>query len=343
MFFKLFGVSFLAFSTTLSVPRVNNVTYYDSFDNSINQRVKSPSLAYNDGLIHGLFNFNDVFDDSKFDGHGGNVSWTFDNDKAFLCPIFIKGDMMFITEIELNYGGSNGNYVDFYLYDYALNDVHYEVHIDSDSFLNDSSNGVYEYKDTYFNVGNSFNLNSAYNVRVFNYFFTNDDNEFVTSYDGYYNFINNSPIMTTTGFSIIGNIVLNNRINFYLSFYSTNNYSINYCAYLWYSALDNHNTLSNYIFPFRNNEVYSKNIYLNGVKMSRTAYTLLSQVGTFSYVRDISYDNTDFHDLLFSVADTPVYFVTQFLNFELFGMNLFIALSGLITLAIVIVVIRKIW
>lgn len=77
--------------------------------------------------------------------------------------------------------------------------------------------------------------------------------------------------------------------------------------------------------------------------MQADTYNELSQIGVFSYVRDTQYDDTDFHDLLFTIMDTPIYFFSRLFDFQFFGVNLYIALSGLITLAIVVIIIRKIW
>lgn len=192
----------------------------------------------------------------------------------------------------------------------------------------------FNYGDLIFYYFDSFFV-SDNQAKMFNAVFTKEDNYYTRSYDGYYNFVNPGA-----------------HLPYYINVYGIVNFnnSIYYCMTQGYDQLNffymdydiNSYAQKVYTYPFSTTQVAkTNNILFSGVKMRATTYTMLEQVGVFSYVKDTAYENATFSDLLFSVMDTPIYFISRLLSFELFGVNLFVAFTGLLTVCVVLVLIRK--
>lgn len=187
-------------------------------------------------------------------------------------------------------------------------------------------------------------------AHIFNAIFTTADNVYTRSYTGYYNFRNG--LSNISSYIVVFGYFMFNQSSYTLMFnygdgIHTDSYTALYLSYYQLIDLDGNGyqgySIESFALPFNSNSVISFNIYMTGVKMSNTTYNRLSGVGVFGYVRDTSYDNVTFKDFFFSLVDTPVYFASSLLSFELFGVNLFIALTGLLTLCCILLLIKKFW
>ena len=74
---------------------------------------------------------------------------------------------------------------------------------------------------------------------------------------------------------------------------------------------------------------------------SNSIYNMLGTKGTFSYVQPQLPSDFSFRDFFFGIADTPLYYAWSLLNWDLFGLNLFVDFCGLCTLALIVFVIKK--
>lgn len=81
------------------------------------------------------------------------------------------------------------------------------------------------------------------------------------------------------------------------------------------------------------------NIHITGL-LPKYVRNALESYGIFQYVNDTP--PTTWYEMILSTMDAPIYYLRQLLSFELFGINLFIAFSGLMTLLVVIFVIKKV-
>ena len=306
------------------------------------------SYAYQSQRIYGSYNWRDSFDFSDFIGGDYDGTYVIDfepnylEDYRFLNPLWIDSTQYYCRRIEFSY---TNDYCEVALFSYTRDDFKFTFPFLIDDGISISQisyegTGTAPGFDVILNVREAYYTDST-TVDIFNAIFTHDDNAYTYTYSGYYNFNSNlSSIVSAVG--VYGYLNFNNYIYFGFTnkFYSSVSVSDLYFEYYKDEAFEF--DYYPYSLPFDNNTVLSKNILMSGCKMSIDTYTRLSNRGIFAYQRDTTYDDTDFEGLLFTIADTPVYFLSQFLNFELFGMNLFLALSGLITLIIVIFILRKV-
>lgn len=243
-----------------------------------------------------------------------------------------------IYKISFDYDGSTC-LTTFYCYHENGSTYYFSAEMENgdniDAYLfNNSTYG----KTTIFNLQESYIIHGD-TAKVFNLIFTKDDNVYTTTYTGYYNFNNGLDDLLNYDFGTFGTITFNNKMYKYMY-----DKAFEYRGRVYfngYSVEDNAYVDTYYVFPFNDNEIVSANMMLTGCKMSIHSRQILEQIGTFSYIRDTRYNNTDFGDLLFSIMDSPVYFLQSLLGFELLGVNLFIAFTSLLTLVVILVLIRK--
>lgn len=353
MILELIATGLLAYGVASnSVNRVYGNSN-DSNDNHIVEKLDLPRNNAFSNSVFGAYNWRDEFDwQDIYDSMPVNQIFTYEFDAStsnyyvpIWCNVFNQANSSYsyayLQKIELSYRDDN-TYDDdavftLYFYDYDGDTYNYTFTLWS---------GVPStQQELIINFRQSYTFNDIYH-HVFDIFFTSDDNTWVTSYNGYYNFANTTTLFNAP-FGVYGSIAFNNTITFGMSNTFVTQSNSGYANHnVWFDSYDN-TTLSygvtRYYYPFDRNSVVSSNLLFNNVKMSKTSYNYLGLVGIFSYQRDSSYDDTDFHDLLFGVMDSSLFMLSRLLNFDLFGMNLFVAFSGLLTLAVVIVVIRKIW
>lgn len=341
MFSSLFASALLAFS--ISGKSVRPVTVPCTI-NPIVQKHEFRSQY----RILGSYNLRDTYDSDIFtEIDGGNYSIVFSDPDVYNynCLFYFSG----------NYGNIQTlNSIDIYVdYDeyiqfrFNWSSVYTRGNFDivfTDGIeIEDISTDV---SDLIFNSINQVVL-SGNTAKLFDAFFTTEDNVYTTTYSGYYNFSNDLQRINQTFYGF-GSIVFDNSLN--LGFTNANDGVLGSPTqfYLWYQDYNEQDhlyfiTARIYGLPLDNDTIYSPNILMTGVKMPITSKQTLSNVGVFAYVRDTSFDNATFKDLLFSVMDSPIYMLSRLLSFELFGVSLFVALTGLLTICVILVLIRKFW
>ena len=95
------------------------------------------------------------------------------------------------------------------------------------------------------------------------------------------------------------------------------------------------------LLVYQGNWLYDnfRQVYFSESKCTLNQFTWLGANGSFVYIGDT--EVYTFKDLMFSVADAPIKTLSGLLSFEVFGVNLFIAICSVITLALVIWVVKK--
>lgn len=307
--------------------------------------VLQPKKASNSqNIIYGSYNYKSDLD-SLFDvyrqyGYFDETLTFYDGDNAnyYNCSFYKNSSTyqdLYLHSIK--FVMSSGSFspvmtITYELYDLYANDFSFNVAWDvgDDNFVDISNNAII------FNVFSSIYV-SGLLYDTFNAIYTHDDNIHTTTYNGYYNFTYNGTL-TDSSIYVTGSCLFNNSL--YLGF---SNFQVpGGIRFYYYDVENSYYSGIALDYPFTAEYInYGTNILINNGKMPVSTYTYLSSVGVFSYVRDANYDNTGFQDLLFSIMDSPIYMITRLLSFELFGVNLFVALTGLLTIVVILVLIRK--
>lgn len=159
---------------------------------------------------------------------------------------------------------------------------------------------------------------------IFNFFFTKELNQYHEYYTGYYTF-NSNP---NGGFYLLGNISANNNL-FNLLEYETNTIKFSYVPgdVIFYQLYGNSKWNS------------SRSIYMSGVVIPQSLKAYMDERGVFAYIPQT--ELSDFQDLFFSIADTPIYYLTTWFDFSLLGFNVGLAITSLLTLLLIIFILRK--
>lgn len=168
---------------------------------------------------------------------------------------------------------------------------------------------------------------SANGYKLFNCFFTNEGNDFVTSYSGWYTFTNT-------------NLSFNYSIN---GFFTVNNNLYNNLEYIGYNCTANLYGLDTFsqLLVIDNKVLQVDNsILLNNVLIPYYTRDTMTTCGVFAYVYEpVEYT---FGDMVFSVMDAPVYMLSQLFSFELFGLQFYVAFMGIVTVVLICFVLKKI-
>lgn len=304
----------------------------------------SPSYTLN---VSGIYNYRESFEGlvDLFDSEGQfNFTLTFDStNQKHNCPLYFNDDNeieYYISDLNMNlfspYGGIVLCAVTYNVYDIFGNTDSYTISISSSVLLDNVG-----YPATMFYSINSYLLQGR-NAVLFSLIFTKEDNHLVRTYNGYYNFVANSGILPFI--EVYGSIVFNDRL--WLTMSNSNMDGESHggakLQLLYYDVFNYRYDFQEYYYPLSASELsVSTNLLLNNCKMSVTTYERLSNIGVFSYVNTQTSDTT-FKDMIFSIMDAPIYMITRLLSFELFGINLFAALTGLLTIVALFVLIRKV-
>lgn len=298
-------------------------------------------VASNSSSIYGVFNYKQTFIDfeDKYGTADIDVDYTFEDttddnyNRLVPCHLF-NYTTVYLKTIEIHYAGDSGIiYVNYNYYNnFNQNSSTYHT-IYPDYNLDD----VEAYTSLMIYFQKQYTLHDDFNDLFYD-LFTTEDNAYVKSYSGYYNFTTNVSSFSSD-FSIFGFITFNNNI--YRSMYSNYNLYPNSVYLSYFDNETNSFATETFTLPFDSNVVAYDNILMSNVKMTTSTYTYLSNIGVWSYVRDTTYDNAGWQDLLFGVMDSPIYMISRLLSFELFGINLFVALTGLLTICVILVLIRK--
>lgn len=283
-------------------------------------------------LISGGYNWRNSFVEPE-SYENESFSIYFDLGQSSPYANCVSNKFAYINKLEFNYI-SSGDYYQIVFYYYPSGN-----HIDDISsftfglYMDEEINDVTSnYRDLiFYNRGTFYVTDNQF--KIFNSYFTSQDNIFVTTYNGYYSF--DYSVNTFTQFFQIYGIIYGD-----LYYYSMSNVT----------TAEGNTQLNATLYSFENQYYYTNLIFKNGlpqnlnftgVKMTRSTYSYLGQIGVFNYVRDTTHDNDTFKDLLFGVMDSPLYFIHMLLNFELFGTSVYIAFASLLTVLLAILFIRK--
>lgn len=307
-------------------------------------------------MVQGVYNFRDYFDFTEFEDYATSHGYDdyFYSEHLidliptggmpiyrFTSPLSYSGRTFYISQFEFSY--YPGDYVGIGIVCYNGSqgaNIRVDFNVDQNVYLSSVSSQFSYLYELLFELHEDVGLSREESM-IFDFFFTHDNNSFITSYNGYYTWGNATRYIqpvTCFGSSLFGSSLYYDLITpdqngstswdtvYYLSVdYISNDYTVY--------------VLDGTALPLQN---YNKSWLVNW-KMSYDTKTKLELYGVFQYVPDHTYDDVTFKDFFFSIVDTPVYFVSSILSFELFGVNLFIALSGLLTLCVILVLIKKFW
>lgn len=287
--------------------------------------------------INGVYNFKETWDWTKlgYQSYSFSIEFENSNDLAYTTPITFNNDYAspnyYLKSISFNAYDIIDVDIDFDYYDSNLTDYTTGITIErGESFQEFSISAMMFY------CHRSIILHGD-DAIIFSNIFTTEDNSLVTSYTGYYSFVTNQTGLPNQ-FFVYGSCLFNNQMYFGFTSHGVDSSHVNF---YYYDVNEFYYTMRSYTLPLVGGEISNRNILCTNCKMSVADKTKLSNIGIFSYVRDSSYDDTDFKDLMFSVMDSPIYMLSRLLGFELFGVNLYIALASLLTIVALLVLIRK--
>lgn len=176
---------------------------------------------------------------------------------------------------------------------------------------------------------------SEYTYQVFNCFYNNNGNPFVTKYSGWYSF-NTSSISTYNGiFTFNGFITADNNLYNYIDYR-------NKTCTCYIRGVDYQYGVNGGSTVVVDNGVLKSNVplLLSDVLIPDYIRTQMLLVGTFSYTyTPVEYT---FGDMVFSVVDAPIYMLSQLFSFELFGLQFYVAFMGVVTILLICFIVRKV-
>lgn len=310
--------------------------------------LKTPYKANNEGKVSNLYNLRDELDYSYFDDFTEVYPITLLIDKTYnettenrryTNPCWIDNKVMYFYQLDADYSIS-GHALNMTLYFYNDEDTDYTISYE-DYFWYDESDATAlqdlpQYlQELVIDIREPMYLSGIYYAYWYS-IFTHSDNEFVTSYTGYYTFSNTRTAIDYRTV-MLGSIMMfsSNVYGLYGEQQTGNN--TNRIKYLTYnSAYDKYGTGTR-ILPMTTENQW----YISASKMPKSSYLRWSSYGTFGYVPQTTPDSYSFKDLFFSFADTPIYFIYSLFNWQLFGANLFIAFIGLTSFALLLVLFRR--
>lgn len=304
------------------------------------------SAATNQSIyVNGSYNFQQsfTFDTDDFDLSDYNIVFDNSDVKSYSNPISFynsnSSHFYYLSSINFNTntGVSDLIILTFNIYDvYSVNS--FSVRFYDGDYIYDVDS---DYADMIINFRNTYILTGD-EAKLFKIFFTKEDNDLTTTYNGYYSF-NNNISSINNWFFISGAISFNNRV--YNVFTNKGDGVVGSSATAicgsYFNIEQNQYYMQSFGLPFDRNYVSSNNVLMSNAKMSKVSYNILTNYGVFAYQHDPTYDDADWKDLLFSVMDSPIYMISRLLNFQLFGINLYLALAGLLTIVIIVFCVRK--
>lgn len=304
-----------------------------------------PKKAIFDNVAFGCYNYkqnidyNDLLNDSSFNQ---DVEYTWVPDTSVsLTKLFIDKQVYNLSSIDFMYNSDGELFVLEFTGSFnGMQPVSFTSYVYNDP-TEELPYIVQGYSDVFFYISAELGFTDKTEQALFNTFFTTDVNEYFTTYTGYYSM--NNQIANWQDVFAFGNFTFNDSMYFVVSSVFDGGGIPSSTLYGWrydYAYGYPYLAFDDYALPLRNS-VPSNQFYFTGVKMPKYSYNRLTSYGVFAFVRDTSYDDTEFKDVLFAVMDSPIYMLSRLLNFELFGMNLFLALCGLVTIWILLFLFKK--
>ena len=247
--------------------------------------------------INGNYNLKSTF---EFDGELSDigVSVVFEDisdTRHYLNSIYCSNfanHFYYLSSIDFSFGYDLDCEITFNIYD-VYSTTSFNLSIDNGDVLSDVASS---YRDLIFDFRNTYVINGI-ESNVFNVFFTTEDNLYTTTYNGYYALGNNVSTMSTPVFAV-GSMAFDNKLWTGMTTCSDgvmggNNYSF---LMQYYDFERDEYYMSVYTVPLNKDVISSNNILMSNVKMTKTTYNNLANVGIFAYERDTSHDDDDWQD-----------------------------------------------
>lgn len=255
------------------------------------------------------------------------------------CPISIENVTYWLEGFTLEFERNDLTiYFDYYYPQHYGNELVIGFEL-NDRNLSDRGSTAQE---LIFNIRDGLILSSN-GAKCFDALFTHYDNAYTTTYNGYIHFMNSNTF--SYPFTAFGTEIIDTAMYYDLlvpmqpsGTYLNNTIIVQKSNYYTYDFIFYEDV--SYQVPLPS---YNRDWLTGNYKMSLTSKRNLGYIAYYGYVRDTSFDNATFKDFFFSLVDTPVYFASSLLSFELFGVNLFVALTGLLTLCCILLLIKKFW
>ena len=230
------------------------------------------SAVVNDTLsIYGVYNLRDTFTfDDTIDGdvytivleHRGegtteSPTWRQRCPFAYSTPTYYRQNYLY--QIDFDYRYRDEVTIDMYFYDLYLQE-------DSASFTLYDGYSLAQLNSNiaslFFYCHDSILLHGDL-AKVFDICFTTADNNYTTSYTGYYSFLTNISNLPTN-VCALGNMLFDNSSSFGFTNYG---YSSNKLGFFKYSLEDNVYSVYLYDLPFNKNVISTNNLMLTNCKM----------------------------------------------------------------------------
>lgn len=180
------------------------------------------------------------------------------------------------------------------------------------------------------NFNEEYYLN-GFEAIIFNTLFNKSGNRYVQFYNGYYHYNN-------TGW-------YNNNYDYFYSgpLFIIKNGIYNACTHMGtcqYEVLNSENSVYSVLDVYKDGTYTNvSNININGL-LPKYVRDCMNSEGTFNFINDT--EPSTWYEMILSTMDAPIYYLHGLLGFELFGINLFVAFSSLLTLVLIITVIKKV-
>lgn len=286
--------------------------------------------------ITGYYN---IKDEMEWPNQYGSIQ-IIEESQAIECYAHIENKYLKVIEMTLNYSMQNApNYTMSIECLYYDEDEGYNT--TGTWALGGGTNAQYKYLSNYNDVAKNlilyFPSQFYFNETSDNYFsgiFTHSNNAYITSYDGYINLAVN---YVSSDYDIYGNFIIDNSL--YKSIFDEAGDTLMYGTYIDYNG-NEQIIKERYLFG-NDRAPKDRNIYANITKLPLVDKAKIENFAVFTYVQP-AVEQYSFSEFMFSIMDAPLYYLTSMFNFELFGMNMYVALASLVTLAIIIIVIKKV-
>lgn len=351
MILHLFASVLIAFSVSSNVIKFNSNQNFDNFNS--NDQYDNVSFSSNvEGLkprlapstFIGCYNFNDTFEfSSALDELSSDYGFAdepviFDSGLNFRCPCYMDDldSQQFIYSMSFYHSDETSYYIGVRFRTYIPNIggtytyTNYDFYIDvfDGDYLVDYTQ---DYKSFFFYCPDVLVLSDDFTI-LFNTLFKNSPNAF-------HKVLNGSYYLTTSS-TFSPSVVLSN-LTFNLKFYDTLRLDDDTVSLFYWDVFENNERANVYTYPFNDSSLTNTLFYFTNSWCTMTTYNRLNSYGLFGYDPVYQGNVFDFKDMIFTVMDSQIYFYKSLLNFELFGTNLFIAFAGLLSVALILMLIRK--
>lgn len=305
-------------------------------------------------IVYGAYTLNDTFNFDNFDEYyyiefdsSYNIecyiagTGRFGND--YLCDCVVNymylswgsAGAEFTCNWSTNYGTGTGGTYDFaYAVDESDFDIDYLASYGLDGRTFPSDYDFPRWKSSQFLIQNfviyfdNSVVLSPSQYKMFSAFFNGVGNRYTSYYNGWYHYNMGAFYQTTKvyymqyGLYIVDNILSRGVIH-----------EEDYGAY---------GNVTNGIDFYDNGSYPNRlgNMQINAMLPHFVRQTMENE-GVFAYVQP-PVEDYSFAEFFFSIIDAPLYYLTSMFNVEIFGLNMFMAFTSMITLAIIVIVLKKV-